>query len=552
MTDPTLLPSFVTPHTASSILFIGRSLNQLRAKAVADHTLRGTDHLSSQLTKLSSLQHPLDSATFSAAIADIRLHLSRHTLQRLLPLPRVLDLLQLLRDFFLLRRGDFAIALTQTAGEKMASRWRRADNLAIYENRRESTGLGGVTLREGEIAAVLSKTWAAMGAMQGSQAYTDEDESVERARGLLKLSIVKNRPGTPASFTGGDGGILAAIASTPFKNLLFSVPVVLTMDVPSPLDLFLTPADLQVYSAVNAYLLSLRRAHIKLTELWKISALRRHHPAPPGPSDRNRGRTRLLRGRFDGRERVLRNVWATASAAIFFLGEVEAYLQTEVVDVLEEGFVRWVRGEETTSRPGTRATSPSLSRRGDPPEDGHDHDQDPTKFRDPQSLQTFHHLYLTRLTHSLLLTSPLFTDALYETLVHIDRLVALITRLHAVWAAADLEEDAGVVDAFVDLVKEERDVRGELDEVQKEVRRGVEGVVGVLRDMEGRFGAEGDEGEKEGGEDVVMRERGEYVPGRVGGVERLVMKLDFGSWFQGAGTGNGIGGKGEGEDEEMF
>ncbi|KAL2190206.1 hypothetical protein L209DRAFT_750242 [Thermothelomyces heterothallicus CBS 203.75] len=564
--ESALLPGFVTPATAASMLFIGKSLNQIRAKSVDDHRLRGTDHLSTQLTRLSALRHPIDSATFARTIADIRHFLSRTTLQRLLPLSKVLETLQLLRDFFLLRRGEFAMALTQQADEKIRSRWKRAENLA-YERR---DGLSNVTVKEGEVAAVLAKTWAAMGSMQGEHA--EEDEGLELARGLLRLSIAKSRATTPATPVSAEGG-LPLVAPTPFRNLLFSVPVVLSMQIPSPLDLFLSHSDVQTYTAINSYLLSLRRAHIRLTDLWKITSLRRHHPAPPGPpygSTRGgRERVHLLRQRYATRSSILRNSWATASAAIFFLGEIEGYLQAEVVAGLSDGFHRWLTTGEDDHRhdddnSGRKQTPIPASPKDDidmtdaDGKDDEDEEEDiwlegpnpasqttskASLHHDPQTLATAHRLYLRALVHRLLLTQQSFTDPLYELLVQIDHLVALVHRLHSVWTAADLEADAGVVDAFVDLEREERDVQGEIRSVEERVKKGIEGLIAELRRLEGsaalrggggggsggEFAGGADEGQGEG--DSAMRERGEYVPRRVGGVDRLLMKLDFGRWF---------------------
>ncbi|KAK3352297.1 gamma-tubulin complex component protein [Lasiosphaeria hispida] len=553
-----LLPSFVTPSTAASMLFIGRSLNQIRVKSAEDPSLRGTDHLSTQLTQLAALKHPLDSATFSRTITDIRHYLSRTTLQRLLPLSRVLETLQLLRDFFLLRRGEFAMALTQQADEKIRSRWRRAENLA-YEKRE---GIGNVVVKDGEIAAVLARTWAAMGSMQGEHA--EEDEGLELGRDLLRLTLSKSKPPTPMTPAAAEGG-LSSIAPTPFRNLLFSVPVILTLQLPSPLDLFLSLSDLQTYTAINSYLLSLRRAHIRLTDLWKITSLRRHHPASPSPpfgSTRGgRDKVRLLRHRHDSRSQILRNAWATASAAIFFLGETEGYLQTEVVAGLSEGFHQWL----TTSDDDQRQDDTSKSKPKPPPPDKPPVDEsaddddiwlstatappatqeasnaesESQHPHDPQTLATAHRLYLRTLVHRLLLSQQSFTDPLYELLAHLDRLVALIHRLHSVWTAADLEADVGVVDAFVDLAKEERDVQGEIRGVEGRVKRGIEGLIAELRRLEaGNFlvgFGEGVGGEDDEGDGV--REAGQYVPRRVGGVDRLLMKLDFGSWFGGVSVG---------------
>ncbi|KAB5532559.1 gamma-tubulin complex component protein [Coniochaeta sp. 2T2.1] len=553
---PSLLPSFVTPSTAASMLFIGQSLNRIRSRSLGGSQLQGAGHLSSQLKELSKLTYPLDPGTFSVTIANIRHFLSRTTLQKLLPFSKVMEILQLLRDFFLLGRGEFAMALIQQADEKIRSRWRRAENLA-YEKR---DGLSTVVLKEGEVSAVLARTWAALGSMLGKHA--EEDEGVELARDLLRLTLSNSlKHTTPAAAT---EGVLSSIASTPFRNLLFSVPVIMTLQIPAPLDLFLGQSDLQTYTAVNSYLMSIRRAHIRLTDLWKITSLRRHHPPPPAPpfgtTPAGKEKTRLLRGRHIARENTLRSTWATCSAAIFFLAETEAYLQTEVVAGLWEGFQRWLTTGSNDEPQQQRIDNKSpvdAAVEGNPDdediwlEDASRTSQDPDsttdshqQTQDPQSLAQAHRSYLRYLVHRLLLTNQPFTDVLYELLVHVDRLVALVTRLQAVWTAADLETDVGVVDAFVDHEREEREVVREIRDVERKVKEGVAGCVGVLRGFEGDWGNIGLE-ESEGNEDVAgaemrLREEGMYVPRRVGGVDRLLMKLDFGSWFDGGKSDDGL------------
>ncbi|KAK3491862.1 Spc98 family-domain-containing protein [Neurospora crassa] len=686
-----LLPKFVTRSTAASMLFIGRSLRQIRAKSVEDSSLRGTDHLSTQLTKLSTLSHPIDPATFSNTITEIRQYLSRTTLAQLLPLSDVEKYLQLLRDFFLLRRGEFALALTQQADEKMRSRWRRAENLPAYEKSRDTGGaaaggnLGTVVVKEGEVAGVLTRVWQAMGALQG-EFQSEEDEGLELARDHVRLTIPKYATDnssrslptmTPTAAAVAEEIGSLKIATTPFRNLLFSAPTILTMNIPSPLDLFLSPHDVQTYTAINSYLLSLRRAHLRLTDLWKITSLRRHHPAPPRIG-KSRMRVKALRERAEKREKTLRTAWATASAAIFFLGETEAYFQGEVVEGLTEGFEDWLHGgsgnrtsEEKKkkkkkkdgadwrgSRPSTglrsrASTGASLTRgRGrdsrlskrsfgskrtwdddvsmggyddDDEVDGDDIDMvedeshaegnleesdvwlntaanpspaptnsnDPDRQpRDPQTLATAHRVYLRALLRRLLLTLESFTQPLYELLVNIDHLVALMHRLQQVWAAADLEEDVGVVDAFVDLKKEERDLTAQLQTIASNVKNGIKEVVQELKRIEtSPFSTadasdraigldEGEEEEDDGADDYLLaddvpdtaqagrkrkrgwraeeeagkekiKEAGEYVPRRVGGVDRLLVKLVFGGWFSGGGdqVGGSLDGLMEGDED---
>ncbi|KAI1763750.1 Spc97/Spc98 family protein [Hypoxylon sp. FL1150] len=572
-----LLPSFVTPSTAASMLFIGTSLNRVKTRSNIDPGNTGLSHLSLQLQTLANLTSPLNNAAFSRAITSIRLTLSRTTLQKLLPLSKVLEMLTLLRGFLLLGRGEFAMALTQQADEAIRSRWRRADNLAYQKQ----YGLGTVTVKEGEVAAVLTKTWAALGSMQGQHA--EEDDELEIARDLLRLNLSKTKASTPIKGkmnTDHQPPSSVSVADTPFRNLLFSVPVVLASHIPAPLDLFLTVSDVQAYTSINSYLLSIRRSHLHLTDLWKITSLRRHHPPPPRPpySTTKGGvaRTRDLRGRWSDRSSAMRSTWSTSSAAIFFLAETEAYLQVEVVEGLWEDFHSWLTGSGNHNQEYTKASSSPLDRHSrDPVTDKADKDdvhksskesmQNSTiPHHDPQTLATAHRLYLRTLARRLLLTQSSFTDSLYDLLVHVDHLVALVHRLHGIWTSVDLEADEGVVDAFSDLHTEETDVRVHIRDVEAKVKRGVESVVGILRNlsMDSAFMAEVEDedaagdGEEYGGlgpglgvgDEADGGEEGtRYTPRRTGGIDRLLMKLDFGGWFDTGKTAHGD----EGADDEF-
>ncbi|KAH8678780.1 gamma-tubulin complex component protein [Tricladium varicosporioides] len=529
-----LLPAFVTTSTAASLLFVGRSLNHIRVKGMSSATSSELSLLSKHLRELSTLKFPINSANFSRVIASIRLSLSKTTLQKLLPLSKVIEVLSLLREFFLLGRGEFAIALISEADDKIRQRWRRSDNLG-YEKR---DGLGNIVVKDGEVSTVLTRTWAAMGLLQGQDEDQDEDDILELARDLVQLVITKNFAPTPIK-TSLDTSPVAKIATTPFRTLLLSVPVALTMHIPSPIDLFLAPSDVHIYTSINAYLLSIHRAHLRLTDMWKITSLRRDHPAPPGPpyGSSNFGRSKVLTLRHRAKERsaAMRTVWATSSAGVFFLGETEAYLQGEVVQGTWTGFKNWLSGE-TASRP----TSSSQDV---------DEDEDiwmqagretPTltgilHTHDPQSLADAHRRYLSALASSLLLTIPSFTDPLFHLLQQIDHLVALVHRIHSIWQSLDLEADEGVVDAFSDFHKEEKDVRAQLVVIAGRVKGAIEVLVGCLREVD-----QSKEGWSDGFEELVLGEEGAYVPAKVGRVDRLLMKLDFGGWFDGGKKAGGL------------
>jgi hypothetical protein len=538
-----LLPSFATPATATSMLFIGKSLNQIRSRSNGGSAVTGLNNVTAQLKSIAMLSSPLNSNRFAAVISEIRQSLSRDTLERILPLAEVIDMVKLLREFLLLGRGEFAMALTQEADEKVRNRWRRAGNLA-----HEKDGFQSITVKDGETAAVLTRAWASMSSLEKDGG--SEDDLRDRARDLIRLRLVKSKPEVHAHGTSKlDQRALSFLFNSPFNTTLFSVPVNMSIQLPSPLDMVISPSDLQIYSCINAYLLSLRRAHIRLTDLWKLTSLRRHYPCPRGADEH----AAELRQRWSSRSLALRSCWTTASASIFFLGETEAFLQTEVVEGLWRSFHAWLVGDSKddggrpkSSAPNSRPMSPgsmdvdNKSEEEDlfyPGDDDDNRRNTRTKIakgknqHDQQALANGHTLYLETLVHRLLLTSATFTHPLYQLIMYIDQLVTLVHRLHSIFTSIDLETDSGVVDEFTDLQAEQSQVIAQLHSVEGKVRKGIDEVVAALEtlSLDDDFIAEwqGDRTFSEVDDDLSPSEQ--YRPERIGGINRLLMQLNFGS-----------------------
>lgn len=548
-----LIPEFVTTSASSSILFIGRSLNQIRARSTA---LTRSSKISSSspelallpahLHHLSLLSSPITKSSLSSAIAAIRLSLSQNSLQHLLPLNKILETLRILKSFFLLDHGEFAVALVSEADKRIQSRHQRA---TASQGQSIGDDLGSVIMKEGEISATLTGTWAALSAFQAHE--DDADEQLDLARELLNLSTsqsVDTSP-KPRDATAGQNEKIA-ISEVTFNTLLFGTPAYLTIHVSSPLDLFLTSTDLNIYSHIHSYLISLRRAHLHLTGLWRLTSLRRDHPAPLGPplSNTRNGEAALAKKRRRALDRAksMRFIWATAGAAVFFLAEVEGYFQGEVITSSWDNLQSWLdpptsakqQRDSDTSRPTTSASaqvvgldqwdsdaitsrnnsrqSPQLTAAANP---------STSTPPDPETLSKAHKRYLAGLTHFLLLTDTSFTRILRSFLSQIDHFVALITRLHFVRQNMDLETDEGVVDTFVDYTSEEKELVADLSNARKEVDEGIKSIVTRLRDIDSERVGQGNQIPGEG----RAEERG-FVPWNGNGVDRLLMKLDFTSF----------------------
>ncbi|CAD6504822.1 BgTH12-00325 [Blumeria graminis f. sp. triticale] len=529
-----LLPAFVSVATANSLLFIGRSLNHIRVKDLRAKSLE-LNLLHNHLQQMSSLQFPITSANFSRVISSIRSSLSQITLRSLLPLSKVIGILSLLRELFLLGRGEFATALVTEADLRMHSRWQYC-GISSFEDPDASTK---IYAKEGEVSAILTKTWASLSAMRGQhEENQEEDDILELARDLVQLNI--SRPIVPSISQNPSQDINETISSTPFNTLLLSIPTTLTLEIPSPLDLFLTPSDIQIYSSINAYLLSINRAHLRLTSLWKVSAIRRDQSLPWSSSMKmNHAIIHARRLRSNQRLLAMRKVWATSSAALFFLAETEAYFQAEVVQGIWFGFKNWINaesGSSTSTLPVPRTVELDCGKdiwlqtevegASIPPKSN-------SSMHDPQSLADAHRRYLSALIANLLLEIPTFTQPLYHLCQQVDHLVSLVHQIHSIWQSLDLETDEGVVDAFSDFCKEEKLIKEQLAIVATRVKTAIENLIGSLREIDqNKFVSDSDITE------LVLSEDGQYVPSKVGRVDRLLMKLDFGGWFDDCGKEN--------------
>ena len=532
--DPILIPSFVTKSTAISILFIGRSLNHIR-----DRNSLTTDSLpkaispdlallSGHLGHLSSLTSPIASASLSAAIAAIRLSLSRNALQLLLPMTKVHELLRILRGFFLLERGEFALALLAAADERLSARQNRS--LEKF-GKKGIDDLSRVFIKEGEVSAVLARTWAAL-ASQRSMLDDDEedvDADLDLARELLKLSIKSPKAESAESVEPRKAhGYLAADATT-FEDLLLPTPTELSIRVPSPLDLFLSSTDIDIYSNIHSYLLSIRRAHLRLSKLFTLSVLRRDHPSPKAPPHSNHhARFEALaqmRQRADRRTKIMRPFWAAAGHAAFLLAEIGEYFQGEVVKGSWEDFLAWLQPtahDDDTSEPvSSLSLKASVSSIATAPSHLENTSTSPYPH-DPESLALAHRNFLFSLTHSLLLDDPPFTTKLKAFMTSIDHLFALMSRLNTVQQNLDLETDVGVVDTFANYAVEERELHGDLRYFRSAITAGVEGLVQALRDIDNARAS----GPRFQG-DVKFAQSDEFIPKSGGGLDRLLLKVDY-------------------------
>ena len=526
-----LVPDFVTPSTANSILFIGRSLKHIRERQLSSMTgSPAADSL--ELTflpihqgHLSSLQFPISSSAFSTAIRAIRLSLSQNTLSKLLPLSKVLEMLHLLKNFFFLERGEFAVALIAAADERLVSRQRIATGRL---NQDIVPDLASMTIKEGEVYAVLARTWTSIASMRSID-DEDGDEELDRARELISLSI---KSVDTESTNSRDLHTKPLVAS--FDDLLLPSPTSLGIRVPSPLDLFLTSLEVSTYSRIHAYLLAIRRAHLRLSKLFLLSILRREHPSSMSQASlhHNKGSITLakLRASVNQRSRTMRPIWATIGSAAFLLAEMGEYFQGEVIQSSWSTFQRWLVPHlfpAQTSIDTSLLSSVNLTKQlpGSRPVSSRCvHDAGSQAFHDPESLAQAHRSYLTTLESSLLLDDQHFTILLRQFMTSVDHMSALMHRLDRTQEGLDVQIDVGTDSTSTGyLLPKERHIIDDLSKAQRKIVKGVEDIIDALKSIDStRTRAHGRKNDEAYLEDV------DFVPWHGAGVDRLLLKFEFG------------------------
>jgi len=504
------LPSFVMPDTASSILFIGRALSIIRLRGGAN-TETTSDTISPEMTLLpahlsylQSLQSPLSPQKLHTAISEIRLSLSKHTLQTLLPASKIIDVVHVLREFFLLGRGEFAGAIVEQASEQVRNRWRRPGASGGMGASGVKSSSSGAVVKEGEVSSILTRTWGVLSSLQGEETT---DERLDTARDLLYLSLVKPPPAASAASTPIHP---KARLGESFKDLLVGVPITLNFHLSWPLELFLQSADLETYDAIFAYLVSVRRTLIRLQALWRG---RRYPPSPLAFSkSENRAVARARREVIKKREGIERAVWATAGLNVFFLEALVGYWQGEVVegafralmDVLGEGL------EETPEQQQQQQDEDGdvWMAEGEG-EDVKSVEEKTKEQQDPESLMREHHLYLSRLKRGLFLADHQFAPLLKKFLIASEALASHVERMGRRNHLTDLNitPDSSTNDK-------------EVAECMASCRL-VRNLLGMLVERLQKMDEERDIG---GGELLFSERKG---GGGVGKIDRLLMRLDL-------------------------
>lgn len=510
--QPRLVPTFVTGSTTSSILFIGKTVSMLKASINEGPAMVQGSSIdepakviaTSFLQTLADLPSPIVATRLSRIVSEMRSTLAREVVERVLPIHDFMKVLTMLRQFFLVGRGDFVDTLIQEADDYLANRHRQ---LQTGSKSGADTGLAGVMMKEGEIKAVIARTFTALAPFISKDSLVDEDLEWAREHIALTTAMSKSSPSSHSS----DPDVR-------FKDYLLSTPVEMRLKLDSTFDLMFDPSDLATYSSINAYLLAIRRGHNRLSNLWRITQFRRDLPAPKRSQRSNNTGPQAFepskrkRQLFMERMHKVKKTWSVASAATTLLAELGRYLSDEVVEGSWRAFRQWaVQGGDDVVDAFASSTISAPSAPGSL--EGNDKGMP----NDPEILAQGHHQYLNALIEMLLLVDAVYTRNLRGLLTSIDHFVALMQRLQTAYRNVDLQNE-GVLEDNRNYANELALILSELDKASDNMGDGIAKLLKGLRHSSNEPRAQ---------PRITGAKIGFEPFSNVAGVDRLLVRLDF-------------------------
>ncbi|MCJ1449491.1 MAG: hypothetical protein MMC23_010011 [Stictis urceolatum] len=466
-----LAPEYVTQAVATSILFAGRSLGHVRDRTAKPHdpSQNSTIEVSPRrhLEILASIDRPITSSGLTRAVAGIRSMLTNNNLESLLPVKVVSQIFDVLHEFMLLGREGFGAALVRSADQCLNT---RSKEPRFSRQKHETLRLRGTMIREAELLTILGQTWAKLeNEVQCTRYNSEMDDNLEVARGLIDLSI--RGIGSREKMENVIAAKSALRTGRQFDDVLLGVPIIFNVRFQPPVDLVLTEFETASYSALTSYLLGTRRAHMRITDLWRLSSLRRiRHEHLGFTSDQ--ATTLAIKAHAAAKSFRLRQIWVTASSTAFFLSELVSYLQSLVSGSWNK-FRDWLLPAHQVCNEIEDTAGTSAAPR----------EQSSLPARDPEIVSLAHKQYLDALTQQSFLADTVYTHLLRGLFSLIDHLTALVQRLEVVSRSSDLPDPAAPMPENQVLLEENNELLEALADVGQNVRECLGKLVSRLRQL---------------------------------------------------------------------
>ncbi|KAF8713596.1 hypothetical protein RHS03_00431, partial [Rhizoctonia solani] len=455
--NPECVPSCVTPQTREAIAYIGR--------AVAVVGVGVPRQLAIVHARLVGRVLPQDRYAFDGAVERIKGNISEWLWTRVLTKADVIGAVECFANYFLLRNGEFALALLREIERLKTSR------LSAKPTSRTSSGL----IRDTDLSLAILR--ASLGTSAQNDPSLDSLRFTLVDGPLRPLLPPPSAALAPNKSTAYNGLVL-------FDDLLLGARATLSHTLAWPLDLVLGQAELQAYGAVFAYLSALRRGHVMVLECWgTLSGSWKARKKWEGTYARRKAKGKGKAGDLDHidaedeakRSRLVKCAWGVVREMVWFLDTFWGYIMTDVIDVQYRKLHAQLRPQRTrsnsnrrsstTTRATTRAGSPTSTHFGPSPSTQFGPSASSTQglnlrgsasttqheTLDFSTLRTLHATYLANIVSGSLLGHSGCASIVRVALETCERFVGMIERWGGDVLPGMLEEgSAGVGGALLD------------------------------------------------------------------------------------------------------
>ncbi|WRT69549.1 uncharacterized protein IL334_006536 [Kwoniella shivajii] len=477
-----LLPSSINAKTRESILYIGRVAATLKreGRSLPKTLVEGVREEVMGVKALDEFSG-LDQAILRAR-AEVGEWLWRHILTG----PQIIESIESLSNYFLTRKADLSLSFLRELDRL------KLDKL-ILSNPHSSSSV----IREQDLDLALLR------ASVGTSA--EHDRSIENLkfkleRGPLRALVPSSTHSTrhPQSDLEGKKSHVYRL----FSSALLGTPISMITSLTWPLDLFLSPKSISIYSDINSYLLSIRDTHLKMTDTWSsLSNSQRRRRKWTG---NNEGGS--LDNEIQSRKQLIRSSWGLIRLMTWFINSLLGHFM-DIIEVQHRHLLKQIDIDEGTKEGLTSSTRGSLrgsintkgstpaTRRGtssnkdeglnlphSPLSESHTHTQTvweertnksnkapptPTKqnnYLDFLTLRQIHSRHLTFLLEALLLSDPSIAALVRDILETCKRFTGLVERWGGDVLPSLLEESGSS-----EMIHERTSLIGEVNEKLQEL-----------------------------------------------------------------------------------
>ncbi|KAG1864714.1 gamma-tubulin ring complex protein [Suillus subalutaceus] len=365
------MPSCVSPQTKESIVYVGRAIATIKAKKWQNQLPR---EQALEYANLLETVLPEDQYKFDLVISQIRTNVSEWLWLNVLTRKDVEDAVISLASYFLLRNGEFSLALI-----------REIERLKISR----------LTTRSGVASRLLAQA-------------AQHDPSLLHLH--FELPSGPLRPLLPS--LANSKALSSSVASnspetTSFDDLLLGTNLVLS---------FCTLQDLQIYAALFNYLSSLRKTHTQIHTCWtSLSNAQRARRRWTGLGEGGTAED------LEARRELLRCGWGVVRDMGWFLDTLLGYVMVDVIDV------EFRRLKDLLGNP-SRGRAESVGKHPSSQNIAGQANADPSTYLDFTTLRNIHTTYLERLLTGCLLSNPALTAILRPIFEVCERFVAQVER----------------------------------------------------------------------------------------------------------------------------